>query len=80
MTERRVQIKQINGSLNNLTVDADVSKTNLRINLTVSQIPIAAFKSRVSELTGVAASEMRLIYKAKQLVDNTKLSEYGKFL
>jgi len=29
-------------------------------------------------MTGIAVSEMRLIYKAKQLVDSSKLSEYGK--
>jgi len=42
-------------------------------------MPIAAFKSRVSEATGVPTSEMRLIYKAKQLLDSTKLSDYGRF-
>jgi len=62
MAERRVQIKQISGNMTTLTVDADM--------------PIAAFKSRVSEATGVPTSEMRLIYKAKQLLDSTKLSDY----
>ena len=71
---RSVSIKQINGNVTSLTVDPDVSI----IWLTICQISISEFKNLVSEKTGIAVSEMRLIFKAKQLVDSSKLSEYGK--
>ena len=71
---RTVQVKQINGNVTTIQVNPDVSNHQL----IYDQVSITDFKQIVSDKTGVPVSEMRLIYKAKQLINDSKLSEYSK--